>query len=175
MRKWIGMFIVVNGSLWAQSESASLGGTVADAGGSLIPQVVISVRNEGTGVAVRTVTDESGRYFLPGLRPAMYTVTAEHTGFKKFVNAGLTLQVNQAARLDHCARDWRCHGTNHSLCGKHPSWRLRRQAAAPSSMNAKSLNCPLTDATTICWRSCRPAFCPPRQGCNRSVSRALSM
>ena len=36
----------------------------------------------------------------PGLRPAIYTVTAEHTGFKKFVNAGLTLQVNQAARLD---------------------------------------------------------------------------
>ena len=100
MCKWIAMSIVAAASLWAQSESASLGGTVADAGGALIPQAVISVRNEATGVALRTVTDESGRYFVPGLRPAIYTVTAEHTGFKKFVNAGLTLQVNQAARLD---------------------------------------------------------------------------
>jgi len=100
MRNWIAISIVIAGSLWAQSESASLGGTVADAGGAPMPKVVIEVRNDATGIAVRTVTDESGRYFVTGLRPALYTVTAEHAGFKKFVNAGLTLQVNQAARLD---------------------------------------------------------------------------
>jgi outer membrane receptor protein involved in Fe transport len=98
--RWIfaGFFLAFR--LWAQSESASLAGTVADASGSPMPLVVISVKNEDTGLAVRTVTDEAGRYFVPGLRPATYTVTAERTGFKKFVNAGLTLQVNQRARLD---------------------------------------------------------------------------
>ena len=65
-----------------------------------MPQDAISVTNPGTGVSVRALTDESGRYFLTGLRPATYSVTAEHPGFKKFVNTGLTLQVNQTARLD---------------------------------------------------------------------------
>jgi len=100
MKRWIVVSLLLVSCLRAQSESANITGTVTDTSGSLLPQVVISVTNQDTSVATSTVTNEGGRYFLPGLRPGSYAISAARSGFKKFVNSGLTLQVNQTAGVD---------------------------------------------------------------------------
>jgi hypothetical protein len=87
-------------ALLAQSELATLTGTVTDASGAVIRDVQITVTNKGTGAVSTVTTGESGRYFVANLRPGAYNVSAATKGFKKFVNEGITLQVAQAARLD---------------------------------------------------------------------------
>ena len=91
---------VAAGELWAQSERATLTGTVVDPTGSVIVGVEISVSSEATNLSVTTTTNESGRFILTSLKPGQYRVSASAPGFKQYVNTGLTLQVNQIARLD---------------------------------------------------------------------------
>ena len=87
-------------ALWAQSESANMTGDVTDASGSVLPGVVITLTNESTGFTTTVSTNETGRYFIAGLRPGAYTLSAARSGFKKYVGSGVTLQINQTARLD---------------------------------------------------------------------------
>src|SRR5260370_8586221 len=87
-------------ALFAQSEVATITGTVADTTGGVLAAAAVTARNEATNLTVSAVTNEAGRYFIPSLRPGVYSVTASRSGFKKSVDTGVTLQVNQAARLD---------------------------------------------------------------------------
>lgn len=87
-------------SLLAQTELATLTGTVTDASGAVIPGAEITVTNEATNLSTVALTNEDGRYFVRSIKPGTYTVSASLPGFKKFVNSGVTLQVNQTARLD---------------------------------------------------------------------------
>ena len=87
-------------ALWAQSESANMTGDVTDASGSVLPGVVITLTNESTGFTTTISTNETGRYFIAALSPGAYTLSAARSGFKKYVGSGVTLQINQTARLD---------------------------------------------------------------------------
>src|SRR5262245_16925352 len=84
----------------AQSELATLTGTVTDPSAAVLAGVSITVTNEETGIVTRTNTTPSGRYVIPGLRPGVYKIEASRPSFKLFNQSGITLQVNQVARLD---------------------------------------------------------------------------
>jgi len=84
----------------AQSELATLTGTVTDPSTAVLAGVSITVTNEETGVVTRSNTTPSGRYVIPGLRPGVYKLEASRASFKQFNQSGITLQVNQVARLD---------------------------------------------------------------------------
>jgi len=84
----------------AQQETATITGEVKDASGGLVPKAMITVTNVGTNIIVNTETNEEGSYTVPSLRPGDYTLTAEKSGFKKTLRSGVTLQVNQFARID---------------------------------------------------------------------------
>jgi hypothetical protein len=58
------------------------------------------VTHDPTGLAISLVTNESGRYIAPSLKPGAYTISAAVPGFKTYVQSGITLQVNQSARSD---------------------------------------------------------------------------
>ena len=45
---------------FAQSSNATLGGTVADSSGALIPGVTVTATNAGTGIVTTVVTNETG-------------------------------------------------------------------------------------------------------------------
>ena len=87
-------------SIFAQTELATLTGTVTDTSGALLRGVKISVASEETNVATESATNENGRYVIPALRPGTYKVTASLPSFKQYVQSGVTLQVNQVAKLD---------------------------------------------------------------------------
>jgi hypothetical protein len=66
----------------AFSQNGSMGGSVSDPAGALIPGVTITATNTGTGVMTTTITNDSGAYTFPSLQPGMYRVSAELPGFK---------------------------------------------------------------------------------------------
>ncbi|MBX5496923.1 MAG: TonB-dependent receptor, partial [Bryobacteraceae bacterium] len=84
----------------AFGQTASVTGRVTDASGAVVPGVKIEARNDATGVASSTESNDSGYYNLPQLLPGTYTITAEKSGFNTLRQTGLTLAVNQVARVD---------------------------------------------------------------------------
>ena len=84
----------------AQQTTATLLGSVSDASGAAVAGVAIQAANLATNVQREAVTDASGSYTLPNLPPGTYRVTATKTGFQVARAENVTLQVEQAARLD---------------------------------------------------------------------------
>ena len=63
---------------FAQGETTSaIAGQVNDASGAPVPQASITVTNNDTGLKRIAVTDDSGRFTFPQLRPGTYTVRVE--------------------------------------------------------------------------------------------------
>ncbi|MGH9853375.1 MAG: carboxypeptidase-like regulatory domain-containing protein, partial [Blastocatellia bacterium] len=84
----------------AQQEAATITGEVRDASGALVPKAQITITNVETNVSLKSETNDQGLYTVPGIKPGPYSITVERSGFKKFVRSGVTLQVNQTARID---------------------------------------------------------------------------
>jgi len=84
----------------AQQETATITGEVRDANGSVVSKATITVTNVETNVSIKSETNDQGLYTVPSLKPGPYSITVEKAGFKKSVRSGVTLQVNQVARLD---------------------------------------------------------------------------
>jgi len=77
----------------AQSTNASLGGTVSDSSGAVLPGVTITAENVNTGVAVTALTNEAGAYQFPSLQPGRYKLSADLPGFQTIVYNDVALQV----------------------------------------------------------------------------------
>jgi hypothetical protein len=85
----------------AQSTTAQLTGSVADATGAVIAGARVVVTNAATGIIRGEVTtNEIGYYTAPLLPPAAYTVLVEKEGFRAVTRSGVVLNVDQVARLD---------------------------------------------------------------------------
>src|SRR5437899_2713121 len=85
---------------FAQVNTATISGQVLDASGASIPAARVIARNVQTGIERETVTSETGIYSLPLLPIGTYDVSAEKGGFKKYIQSGVTLQVDAHARID---------------------------------------------------------------------------
>lgn len=84
----------------AQVITADLVGTVRDRSGSVVPGVQITATSEATGMSRTAVTDGSGNYLITQLQPGSYVLAAEFPGFRRTVQSGVELQVNQRAQID---------------------------------------------------------------------------
>ncbi len=85
---------------FAQSNTASLSGTVSDEKQSVIPNATVTVRNVNTGFSRNLQTDGEGRYKFVNLPVGAYEVTVEAANFSKYVQTGITLLLNQTAVVD---------------------------------------------------------------------------
>ncbi len=70
-------------------------GTVTDPSGAVIANAKVTATEVGTGFARTTTTDAQGRYVMTSLRPAQYDLSVETTGFRKFIQKGVTLLADQ--------------------------------------------------------------------------------
>ena len=84
----------------AQQATAQLLGSVKDTTGAVVPGVTVTLRNAQTNVSRSTTSDKDGAYLFTLVAIGTYEVTAEHSGFRKFLQKGITLDVNQNGRLD---------------------------------------------------------------------------
>jgi len=86
--------------LFAQSPNANIVGRVLDQSGAVIPGAQITVRHVATGESREVVSDEKGEYTVAELVPGDYRIMVRKEGFRRLDERGLTLEVNQTARLD---------------------------------------------------------------------------
>jgi hypothetical protein len=84
----------------AQFERGTISGTVKDASGGVVPGVTLTATNLATQTPTVAVTDATGYYTFPNLRPGQYTVSAELEGFKKAVRENLQLDAAGALNID---------------------------------------------------------------------------
>jgi hypothetical protein len=82
---------------FAQNATGSIGGTVTDASGAIIPGAKIVLRNEGNGVTRESVSDSAGFFNFVAVYPGSYTVTINAAGFAPWEETGLPL--SQGANL----------------------------------------------------------------------------
>lgn len=76
-------------------------GTVTDPSGGVMPGVEVTARNQGTGISKVVTTQSDGSFeFLLLAAPAVYTVSAQRHGFKRYEVTGLPLSLNQTYVLD---------------------------------------------------------------------------
>lgn len=86
--------------LCAQSDRATIVGTVKDASSAVIPGVQVRVTNVGTNAVVNTTTDHAGFYRAINLPIGSYNVSFSRSGFKTFDLKGITLLISQVAEID---------------------------------------------------------------------------
>ena len=80
----------------AQPSTGSIEGVVTDPTKAVIPGVLVSLTNLGSGAIVKTTTDSGGFYFFRVLQPGKYEVTFEFEGFK---SAQLIVSISHGVRL----------------------------------------------------------------------------
>ncbi len=76
---------------FAQFASGSIGATVTDATGAVVPQAKVVLKNEATGALRDSVTNNSGFFNFPSIPPGTYTITVSAPGLQTFEEQGIVL------------------------------------------------------------------------------------
>jgi outer membrane receptor protein involved in Fe transport len=103
LRKALGLLflcLLVPISLFAQSSTGSIAGTITDASGSALPGVTVEAKNAATGATRTSVTNETGYFQVGLLPPGVYDVTASLEGFQPVRRTALTVNVGGASTLN---------------------------------------------------------------------------
>lgn len=96
----IGFLLILMTNALAQTYTATVTGTVADAQGSAIAGAKVTAINQGTKLEYTAQTSDSGVYTIPFLPVGNYVISIEASGFKKLVSNEIKLEVNQTARIN---------------------------------------------------------------------------
>ncbi len=87
-------------NIWAQATWGAISGYVTDPSGGAVPGANVTVTEARTGIVTKGVTDAAGLYNITHLNPGEYTVTVEASGFKRFIQEHVSLQVDATVRID---------------------------------------------------------------------------
>ncbi len=88
------------GTLWAQTDTAQITGTVRDRTGAVVPQAKVTLTNQLTAMIRETTTNPSGDYVFALLPVGVYSVTAEKQGFQIAKRFDIQLNVADVIRID---------------------------------------------------------------------------
>ena len=83
----------------AQQITGSIRGTVVDASGAVVQGASISAKQTETGLTRIAMTDRTGAYVLLELPVGHYQLQVEAKGFQRYVQQGITLNVNATATV----------------------------------------------------------------------------
>jgi len=87
-------------SAGAQFDTAAVVGVVRDASGGVVPDAKVTLTNTATGVSVTRTTNSEGLYEFVTVRPGIYIVTAEKSGFAVALADNVQVQVAARQRVD---------------------------------------------------------------------------
>jgi len=103
LRRFALLFLALfafTGSVLAQQGTADLRGRVVDTQGGVLPGVAIVVRHQESGLFRESVSSSDGTFLMSGMTPGVYEVTAELTGFRKYSQRDVRLEVGRAAQIE---------------------------------------------------------------------------
>ena len=147
----------------AQDTTATIAGQVQDASGAGIAGARVTARNVQTGLERSMVSGESANYTLPLLPIGTYDVSAEKEGFKKLVQTGVVLQVDQHARVDFSLQ---VGATNDSVqvTAEVPLTQTDSSSVGSVIDNTKVVELPLNGRQFYNLALLVPGVAPPAQG-----------
>jgi len=85
---------------FAQQATATVNGAVKDQSGAVVPGAKVTLRNLATNISRSTKSSKDGDYLFTLVPIGTYELAVEQTGFDKYVQSGITLQINANARQD---------------------------------------------------------------------------
>ena len=91
------LFAACTSNLSAQEFRATVKGQVVDPSHAAVPGVTVTVQNQETNEIATAITNTEGTYTIPFLRPGLYTLTVDLSGFQKYVRKDMRLEVGQSA------------------------------------------------------------------------------
>ena len=84
----------------AQEVTANIVGTVTDPSGEAVAKASVTVTNNGTGTLRTLTTNDAGNFNAPFLAVGSYSVLIEASGFKRFTQNGIVLNVNDRVAVN---------------------------------------------------------------------------
>ncbi len=84
----------------AQTDRATLEGTITDPSGGTIAGASVNVTEVATGISQIRKTNSHGYYFFPGLAVGEYTISVSNPGFKSKNFESVILQVGETRTFD---------------------------------------------------------------------------
>lgn len=85
----------------AQATTGSIGGTVNDQSGAVVPSAIVVAKNQATGVETSQFkTTNEGIYNIPNLNPGTYTISVESPNFKRAVYTDITVRLGETTTID---------------------------------------------------------------------------
>jgi hypothetical protein len=94
------LILLSGGVMSGQVSSATITGQVKDPAGRVIPKAKVTVTEEATGVVTSALTNATGEYTLPLLKPGTYDVVVEVPGFTRFEERALALSAGDHPTVD---------------------------------------------------------------------------
>jgi hypothetical protein len=84
----------------AQFDSATVVGTVRDATNAVVPTAKVTLTGVDTGISVVRTSGDNGSFEFPAVKPGIYVVTAEKSGFALALVENVVVQVGARLRID---------------------------------------------------------------------------
>src|SRR5271165_5982635 len=97
---FVAICLWIPASLSAQGASGRILGRVSDPTGAVLSGAKVTLINEATNVSRNGLTNDSGDFSFVEVVPGTYTIQYELTGFKKNVQKGVIVDVNQVVTLN---------------------------------------------------------------------------
>ena len=92
--------VSLSGSAFTQSSTGAIAGTITDQNAAVIRGATVTANNTATGFSRSAVANSNGRYRLENLPTGSYELKFEASNFSKYVQKGITVDVNQDAVVD---------------------------------------------------------------------------
>jgi Carboxypeptidase regulatory-like domain len=96
----VSVCLLITAWLPAQSTGGRILGRIADPSGAVLGNVKVTLVNEATGVSTDTNTNGNGDYVFPQVAVGVYRMEFDLKGFKKNVQRGVNVDLNQVVTVN---------------------------------------------------------------------------
>lgn len=94
------LLILISTAASLLAQGGAVSGSVTDPSGAAVTSAKVLARNTANGTTREAAVASSGVYQIAGLAPGNYRLEVEASGFQKFIQSGLQLQVDERLRVD---------------------------------------------------------------------------
>jgi hypothetical protein len=97
----VALLLSLGATAFAQEITGNIAGSVKDSSGGVVKGAIVTITDDDKGLVVRTITTgDDGEFSAPQLPSGNYSLTVEAPNFKKSLQTGLKLDVNQRRTVD---------------------------------------------------------------------------
>ncbi len=124
----LGTTLLLAGSqVWGQQVSGSVGGTVHDKQGGVIPNAKVRLVDVAQGDIREATSNSNGVFFFNPLKPSLYSITIEAPGFKRYERKEVNVSAND--RIDLGQIELEVGGTNETIIVEAQAEAIRTEGA----------------------------------------------